>query len=57
MGEENVDLQFRAIYSDRNGSERTTIHNDGATLTITLRGVTFSGPDFDSLVPDPLSDR
>jgi len=52
-----MNLEFRAIYSDRNGSEQTTVHNDGATLGLTLRGVFFSGSDFDSLVPDPLSDR
>jgi len=32
------------------------MHNDGATLALTLRGVLFSGPDFDSLAPDSRSE-
>jgi Family of unknown function (DUF6304) len=40
-------------FTDRWGSEATTIRNDGANLSLTLRGVQFSGPDFDSLEANP----
>ena len=40
-------------FTDRWGTEATTIRNDGTNLSITLRGVQFSGPDFDSLDADP----
>jgi hypothetical protein len=52
-GAKRMDSQYRTTYSDRHGVEATTIHNDGAKLTLTLRGVLFSGPEFDSLEPDP----
>jgi hypothetical protein len=51
-----MDFQYRTTYSDRHGVETTTMHNDGATLALTLRGVLFSGPDFDSLAPDSRSE-
>ena len=38
-------------YSDECGTENTIIHNDGLTLSLILRGVEFSGNDFDSLTP------
>jgi hypothetical protein len=51
-----MDSEYRTTYSDRRGIETTIMHNDGATLTLTLRGVLFSGPDFDSLTPDSRSE-
>jgi hypothetical protein len=51
-----MDFQYRTTYSDRHGVETTTMHNDGATLALTLPGVLFSGPDFDSLAPDSRSE-
>jgi hypothetical protein len=48
----SMDFQYRTTYSDRHVVETTTMHNDGGTLALTLRGVLFSGPDFDSLAPD-----
>jgi hypothetical protein len=50
-----MDSQYRTTYSDRHVVETTTMHNDGGTLALTLRGVLFSGPDFDSLAPDSFS--
>jgi hypothetical protein len=51
----SMDFQYRTTYSDRHVVETTTMHNDGGTLVLTLRGVLFSGPDFDSLAPDSFS--
>lgn len=42
---------YPAKYSDEYGEELTTIHNDGKTLRITVRGVDFAGRDFDGLEP------
>jgi len=44
---------YPARYTDRYGVESTTLRNNGARLYLRLRGVTFSGADFDSLEPDP----
>jgi hypothetical protein len=44
-------VTHRARYRDRFGEERTSIHNDGNKLSITIRGVEFRGGDFDSLEP------
>ncbi|WP_433074500.1 DUF6304 family protein [Dactylosporangium sp. CA-052675] len=42
-------------YSDRHGSEAITIHNDGRTLAVRIRGVAFRGAAFDVLDPvEPL---
>jgi hypothetical protein len=49
-------MTYPARYTDRLGTEQTTILNDGDTLTMTLRGVTFQGPDFDSFEPLDESD-
>jgi hypothetical protein len=38
-------------YKDRFGEERTSILNDGKTLSMTVRGVEFQGTDWDSLEP------
>jgi hypothetical protein len=38
-------------FTDERGTEATTVRNDGTNLSITLRGVQFSGPDFDMLEP------
>jgi Family of unknown function (DUF6304) len=48
-----MEWKYPTRFTDRWGSERTTIRNDGAELSVTLRGVQFSGPDFDSLEADP----
>jgi hypothetical protein len=42
---------YPARYKDRNGSETTAILNDGALLTMVVRGVRFEGNDFDSFEP------
>jgi hypothetical protein len=42
---------YSAIYRDKNGEEITTMHNDGKLLNMVVRGVTFSGDDFDFLQP------
>jgi hypothetical protein len=43
--------RYPATYSDAQGSETTTIDNDGETLGLSLRGIEFVGRDFDSLEP------
>lgn len=40
---------YPARYRDKNGEETATLHNDGKLLTISLRGVTFVGGEFDIL--------
>lgn len=51
-------LRYPTTYRDRNGEVETFIQNDRHHLQIMLRGVVFSGDDFDSLTPDrPLSDQ
>jgi hypothetical protein len=42
---------YPARYRDRHGAEATAIQNDGRTLSMTVRGVTFSGEDFDAFAP------
>ncbi|QDU78801.1 hypothetical protein Pla110_05050 [Polystyrenella longa] len=42
---------YPATYTDERGVENTVIENDGETLRVTIRGVTFMGPDFDRLAP------
>jgi hypothetical protein len=42
---------YPATYRDRNGEVRTTIRNDGQTLSMEVRGVDFRGTDFDMLEP------
>jgi len=42
---------YPATYADAQGSETTTLANDGKELKVTLRGVEFVGDDFDSLEP------
>ena len=42
---------YPAVYSDERGSEPTVIENDGETLRVRLRGLEFTGRDFDSLSP------
>ena len=49
-------VQYAARYSDERGQETTTVHNDGSVLSMSVRGVTFHGPDFDSLGPAANSD-
>ena len=38
-------------YRDGGGQEAISIENDGSTLRMVIRGVEFSGGDFDDLVP------
>jgi len=38
---------YPARYTDRFGTESTTITNDGEALTMVVRGVRFYGNDFD----------
>jgi len=45
--------QYPAHYSDTQGTEKTTIANDGTLLSIQIRGVEFAGNAFDSLEPLP----
>ena len=40
---------YPATYKDVHGIESTTISNDGETLSMPIRGITFTGLDFDSL--------
>jgi hypothetical protein len=47
---------YPARYKDRFGEERTTILNDGKTLTMVVRGVRFRGNDFDTFEPQDVSD-
>lgn len=42
---------YDAGFEDRRGRETTSIRNDGHELQLSLRGVDFSGDDFDSLSP------
>jgi hypothetical protein len=44
---------YPARYQDVRGVEATTIHNDGRTLRMVLRGLEFSGSDFDALTAPP----
>jgi hypothetical protein len=49
-------VTYPARYTDRHGEERTTIVNDGESLTIVVRGVRFRGSDFDCFEPLGVSD-
>ncbi len=42
---------YPATYSDGHGTEHTLIFNDGETIGLEIRGVRFSGRDFDGLSP------
>lgn len=44
--------EYPTTYRDRLGQIATSIHDDGSSLRITLRGVVFSGKDFDALSPE-----
>jgi len=47
-----MDWHYPTKYSDRRGVELAEMRNDGSTLSIRLRGVSFSGADFDALEPE-----
>jgi hypothetical protein len=42
---------WRATYADARGLEAVKIHSDGGAFSLTVRGVTFAGPDLDRLQP------
>ncbi len=42
---------YPAKYRDRNGEVATSLKTDGKTLRLVVRGVEFTGKDFDSLDP------
>src|SRR5262245_34488805 len=42
---------YHATFRDKFGQESTSITNDGKTLQMVVRGVTFLGSDFDGLEP------
>jgi hypothetical protein len=42
---------YQATYRDQNGHDAIVVRNDGTTLTTHIRGVVFSGVDFDCLAP------
>ena len=42
---------YLATYRDTLGEEETIIYNDGRTLHMTVRGVPFRGPDFETFGP------
>src|SRR5262245_10300441 len=55
-------LRYPTLYRDRFGEVETVIENDGRTLRVVIRGVTFSGSNCDVLapegpVPDDMRDR
>ncbi len=48
---------YPTTYRDRLGQIETSIHANGSSLRILLRGIAFSGNDFDALAPEqPLSE-
>jgi len=48
---------YPATYRDARGEEATVIYNDGKTLQMTLRGVTFTGDSLNDFEPTvPLAD-
>ena len=50
--------RYPTVYRDRHGDVETFIEEEGHHLRVMLRGVAFSGDDFDSLSPEhPLSDE
>lgn len=51
MRRDTADFRYPATYTDARGSERTVIANDSDTLRVRLRGVDFTGRDFDALSP------
>ena len=44
-------VRYQGTYSDARGREIIAFLNDGKTLRTTIRGVEFSGPDFDGMSP------
>jgi hypothetical protein len=42
---------WRATYADARGLEAVKILSDGCAFSVTIRGVTFAGPDLDCLRP------
>lgn len=47
-----MEWNYPTKYSDKFSTESTTLYNDGATLSLVLRGVRFAGRDLDSLKPN-----
>jgi hypothetical protein len=46
-------VEYSGTFADSRGTESIVISNDGHTLTTRIRGVDFSGTDFDDLQPEP----
>ncbi len=46
-----MNKQYPAEYSDKNGTEKTIIYDNGEILRMTIRGVTFEDLMFDSFEP------
>jgi hypothetical protein len=44
-------VRYQGTYSDARGWEVIAFLNDGKTLRNTIRGIEFSGPDFDGMSP------
>ena len=42
---------WRATYADARGLEAVQIRSDGGAFSVTVRDVTFAGPDLDRLAP------
>jgi hypothetical protein len=48
---------MRAVFRDRRGEEHIEIQSTGSSLATTIRGVAFTGSDFDSLTPASHTDQ
>ena len=44
-----MDVTYPATFRDSLGEVHTSIHNDGTSLSMKVRGITFTGSDFDAL--------
>lgn len=52
MGTADIIDTYAARYCDARGVEQTIIRNDSSTLSMELRGVQFTGSDFEAFEPD-----
>jgi hypothetical protein len=51
-----MDAKYQTTYRDKLGQEQTVIENNGKKLSIMLRGITFTGNDFDAFSPSRTAD-